>query len=301
MRRPLGLMAALAFALVLAVQPASAQVTADPEHPVFGHTLFAGSGFIATPHAFVPRSTLFATGTAMVADNLSGDTTSDLSTEARGAVGISLAGWIEVGGAMYASDAFSLFGKVQLVRQGGVFPAIALGVMNGTTANVGRFGVEDPFYDEWWKATSFYGVFTYVVGPGGRGFPSWVVISGGWGSGIFLEDNPQFAGDERSGGVFGSVAFDFRASDGAFIRVTTEWDGFDLNLAATAWLSGLELTLGVLSLDEGGALEPDPLNLDLTRTPQGIFYNQTKVFVSLTLDFRVFGSLPWIWGGDEDE
>jgi hypothetical protein len=300
MRRPLGLTAALAFALLLAVQPAWAQQTADPEHPVFGHSLFGGSGFIATPHAFVPKSTFFATGTAMVADNLSGDTTSDLSTEARGAAGISLAGWIEVGGAMYATDAFAVFGKAQVVRQSGVFPAFALGVMNGTTANVGRFGVEDLYYDEWWKATSFYGVFTYVVGPGGRNFPSWVVISAGWGSGIFLEDNPQFDGNERSGGVFGAVAFDFRAGDGAYVRVTTEWDGFDLNLAATAWLRGLELTLGVLSLDEGGALEPgDPL--DPTRTPQGIFYNQTKVFVSMTLDFRVFGFLPWIWTGDEEE
>jgi hypothetical protein len=307
MRRPLGLIAAAAIALVLASQPTWAQ-RAQPEHPVFGHSLFSGSGFIATPHAFVPKSTFFATGSAMVADNLgSADspdgTDTELSTEARAAAGISLAGWIEAGATIHNTDVFAVFGKAQVVRQSGVFPAIAVGVLNGTSANVGRFGVEDLFYDEWWKATTIYGVFSYVVGPGGRGFPSWVVISGGWGNGIFLEDNPQFAGDERSGGVFGSVAFDFRAGEGAYIRVASEWDGFDLHLGATAWLKGLEFTVGVLSIDEGEALEPlQPGEaFDATRTPQGIFYNQTKVFISMTVDFRVFGSLPWIWTSDKEE
>ncbi len=303
MRRLLGFTAAAAFTSVLALQPAWAQ-RPPPEHPVFGHMLYSGTGAIATPNAFASPSTIFATGSAIVADKAPDDP----STDARGAAGVGLAGWIEVGGTVYATDRYAAFGKLQLTHQRGVFPAIGVGVTNLTTANIGRFGVQDDFYNDVWESSSLYAVFTYVAGPGGgRGFLgtdfiSWVVISGGWGSGIYLEDNPQFSGG-GSGGVFGSVAFDFKAGDQAFIRLTTEWDGFDLNLAATAWLSGLELTLGVLSVDEGGALEPlqPGEEFDPTRTPAGIIYNQAKPFVSMTLDFRVLGKLPWIWTKEKEE
>ena len=297
MRRTLGSLAAAVFALVFALQPAWAQ-RPPPEHPVFGHTLYSTTGMIATPHAFASPTTIFGTGTAIVADRAPGDP----NTAGRLGAGIGLGGWVEAGGTMFDTDQFGLFAKAQLTHQRGIFPAIALGVVNGTTASIGRFGINDAFYDEWYRATSFYAVLTYVAGPGGRGFPSWVVISGGWGSGIFLEDNPQFEGG-GSGGAFGSVAFDFKAGEGAFIRTIAEWDGYDLNIGATAWLEGLELTFGILSIDEGDA--PDPLlpgeTFDPTRTEAGVFYNQAKWYASLTLDARVLGKLPWIWTGDEEQ
>lgn len=212
--------------------------------------------------------------------------------------------FIEVGGTLHNRKTFSGFGKIQLIRQRGIFPAIAAGVQNLSNKAIGRFGMEDGFYGDVIDRASVYGVATYVVGPGGRNFASWVVLSAGWGSGIFEKDNPAFEGDEGTSGLFGSVAFDFQAADEAFIRVVTEWDGFDLNLGVVAWLAGLQLTVGVLSADEGDAPVPqlpgDPLPFDPTRTRQGFFYNQAKAFASVTIDARVLTRLPWIWTRGED-
>jgi hypothetical protein len=58
------------------------------------------------------------------------------------------------------------------------------------------------------------------------------------------------------------------------------------------------MTLGVLSLDEGDAPELD--YTDPTTTPKGIFYNQAKAYVSMTLDARVLTRLPWIWTSGEE-
>jgi hypothetical protein len=105
------------------------------------------------------------------------------------------------------------------------------------------------------EATSIYGVVTYTVGPGRGDIPAWVMITGGWGSGLFAKKNDALDG-EGTGGLFGSITFDFQAADNAYLRVITEWDGWDLNVGLTAWLAGLELTVGVLSLDEGGSKDP---------------------------------------------
>ncbi len=261
-----------------------------------------GSGFIATPHAFVSENALFATGTVVGRDDFD---PANPYTYTRGSAGIALARFIEVGGTVHNRGSYSAFGKVQLVKQQGIFPAVAAGIWNLTNSDIGRFGMEDPFYEDVWDAASVFGVVSYVAGPGGRYFPSWVVISAGWGSGIFEKDNPQFEGEDRSGGFFGSVAFDFQAAERAFIRVVGEYDGFDLNVAAVAWLAGVELMVGVLSADEGEAPEPqlpgDPGPFDPTRTRAGHFYNQAKFFATLTLDLRALGAIPWIWGGDEED
>jgi hypothetical protein len=90
--------------------------------------------------------------------------------------GITLAKFLEIGLTAGAVDRFSLFGKMQIVRQRSGFPSIAVGVQQLTTANLGRYGIEDEFYDDWFKASSFYGVFTYVVGPGRGDILSWVTI-----------------------------------------------------------------------------------------------------------------------------
>jgi hypothetical protein len=297
MRRPLGWTAVAVLALLLALQPAWAQ-RPPPQLPVYGHTLMNGSGFIATPHAFVPKNALFFTATAIPPETPDGD--SYVATRLSG--GLALGGWIEVGGTIGYGDAITLFGKVQLVRQSGVFPAIAFGVKNLTTADIGRYGIEDPFYDDPQDASSLYGVFTYVVGPGRTSFPSFVTISGGWGTGVFMKDNPQIEGSNRTSGVFSTVSFDFQAAEDAYIRVITEWDGFDLNLGATAWLAGLELTAGILSVGKG---EAEPVQqpgepFDPTRTWTGQFYNQVKPFISLTLDLRALGAIPWVWTKDEE-
>lgn len=298
MRRRLGSTAVAAFAVFFALQPAQAQEP-PPEHPVFGHTLNYGTGLIVTPHALVPKSSLFGTLSSAVPENLPGDR----KTTASGSAGLTFARFIEAGVSIYDIDAFGAFGKIQLIKQRGIFPAMSAGVVNITNEDRGRFGIEDPFYGRIEDRISFYGVFTYVIGPGGRGFPSWVMVSAGWGSGIFLEDNPLFEGNDGTGGVIGSLAFDFQAAEEALIRTTFEWDGFDLHVAATAYLAGLELTLGVLSVDEGDRPEltdnqiaQDPVAADLLT-----FYNQAKPFASIALDVRALGKFPWIWTSDEEK
>ena len=299
MRRTFGLLAVAAFTVPFAQVPAQAQAP-PPEHPVFGHTLNYGTGLIATPHALVPQSSLFGTLSSVSPE----DVGTGRMTTGSGSAGLTFARFIEVGVSIYDIDeAYAGFGKVQLIKQRGIFPAMSAGLVNATNEARGRFGVEDPFYSQVQDRFSFYGVFSYVVGPGGRSFPSWVTVSAGWGSGIFLEDNPLFEGQDGTGGVFGSVAFDFQAAEKALIRTTMEWDGFDLHLGATAYLSGLELTLGVLSLDEGDApsVTPAQFAADPTTAELFVLYNQIKPFASIALDIRALGDFPWIWTSDEEE
>lgn len=294
MRRSLGLAATLAFTLALVGRPAGAQPP-PPEHPTFGHMLIAGTGLIGTPHAMVPKTSLFATFTAVPFDRVVGNDYTLFS----GSAGLTLGRFIEVGATLYHSDAYAAFGKVQLVQQRGIFPSIAGGVLNAGNDGRGRYGIEDDNYDDIDEAISIFGVMSYAVGPG-MGRPlSWILFSAGWGTGLFERDNPAFA-NEGSGGLFGSAAFDFRAGDRAFIRAILEYDGFDVNIAATAYLAGLELTLGILSVDEGEALTPPEIDpADPTRSGRGVFYNQAKGFVSISMDARVLGVLPWIWTTEE--
>jgi hypothetical protein len=264
-----------------------------------GHTLYFGTGFIMTPSPYVPQTSGFVTMTMIVSEDLGNPAFP--TAHSRVAGGLTLGQWIEVGAMASSTDDYAAFGKLQVIKQTGIYPAIAVGVMNATTADMGRFGLFDPVYRDVADATTIYGVASYVVGPGGRKFPSWVVLSAGWGSGVFEKSNPAFEGDDRTGGVFGAVAFDFQAADDAFIRVITEWDGFDLNMGIVAWLAGLEFSAGVLSVDEGGAEDPLPPGApaDPTRTPQGLFYNQAKPYFSVTLDFRALERLPWVWKSQE--
>lgn len=305
---PRGLAIVLACGLIAIAGPARAQTTLDtplnaPQHPVFGHTIMYGSGFIMTPHAFVAEGTsLFGSGVAMITE----DVNDDLMTLGRGAVGITLGGVLEVGAtSLDALDRWSGFAKLRLLKQSGIFPSLAVGVQNlPAVDSAGRYGLVDPFrVDNLEDAASFYGVFTYVAGPGGTNFPSWVVISGGWGSGLFLKDVPALSEDGHTGGLFGALAVDFQAAEKAFIRVMVEHDGFDTNLGLTAYLAGLEVSVGVLSVDEGSP--PVPVGpgeaADPTRQGVGFLYNQTKPFISIAMDIRALGELPWIWGGGGDD
>ncbi len=300
MRRRLGSVAAalaLALALALTAQTASAQEP-PAEHPVFGHTLLYGSGFINTPHAFVPsKTTIFGSATAVLPEDASGN----IEGHTIGTAGLALLKFLEAGVTFYDVNKFGLFGKLQVMRQQRAFPAMAVGLWNLTTESRGRFGVEDPFYAQLKDAASFYGAFTYVVGPGGQNFNTWLVFTGGWGTGLFLENNPAVDPDGRSGGVFGSVAIDIQASDDAYFRFVFEHDGFDKNVAMQVNLVGLEVSVGVLAINAGDA--PPPLApgaaADPLRQGVGVFYNQAKPFLSIAADIRALGAWPWIWGSDE--
>ncbi len=302
MRRSHAWTAAAASLLLVAAQTAQAQEP-PPEYRVFGHTLHQGSGFIVTPHAFVNPGAFFASGTLVGADDFD---PGNPETFTRAAGAIALGRVIEVGGTIHDTEVFSGFFKLQLVRQTGPFPAIAFGGMNLTNEEIGRFGFHpDPTYADFFDRAAFYGVGTYVVGPGETPWPSWVVFSAGWGSGIFEKDNPALDSDDRSGGFFGALALDFQAARNAMLRAMLEWDGYDINMGVTAWLGGLELTLGALSADEDDAPTRDNVldpQFDPERdTPQGFFYNQVKPFVAVTLDLRALGEIPWVWGSEEDE
>ncbi len=303
MRRRLGFAAYAALLSLIAIQPAWAQ-RPPPEHPVFGHTLMSGTGFISTPYAQV-KPGIFGSVVAIFPDAYVVDeaTAPASYTVLRGSAGVGLSDWIEAGVTIHG-DAVGVFGKAQVIRQSGAFPAIAGGVQNIVSDGRGRYGIEDPFYDEVENFLTVYGVATYVVGPGGRNFPSWVVISGGFGSGLFGKDNPAIEDEGGVRGVFGSVAFDFQAADETFVRVMGEWDGFDLNLGLTGYVKGLEASLGVLSVTREGD-PPDPPAAgqapDPTQTFEGSFYNQTKFYVSLAVDVASLGGFPWIFKGKDEE
>lgn len=297
MRRLLG-SAAAALALALTLQPAWAQEP-PPDHPTFGHTLMYGTGFINTPHAFAPgKTTIFGSVVAMFAD----DENQERSSLARGSVGMGLGGVLEVGATIYGTSEFGGFAKLQILRPQGPFPALAVGVQNVTQHEKGRYGVTDPFYTQVKDAASIYGTFTYVAGPGGTNFATWLVFTGGWGTGLFFEDNPAVEDDGSTGGVFGAVALDIQASEDAVFRIMMEHDGFDTNIAAMVSLAGLEVMVGVLSVDEGEA--PTPLTagepLDPTRDGVGFVYNQAKPFISVAMDIRALGAFPWIWSSGDD-
>jgi hypothetical protein len=305
MRRATGLTAIAALALVSLAQPAWAQ-RPPPELPVYGHTLMQGSGYITTPHAQVARSSLFFTGAVIAPEGYQATAGGERAsyTVTRISAGLTLARFLEIGGYFGGVDPGGpgLFGKLQIIKQTGIWPAIAVGVQNLTTFDNGRYGIEDAYYNDVQEATTLYGVFTYVAGPGRTSFPSWVTISGGWGTGLFFEDNQQIEDKTRSSGIFGAVSFDFQAAEGAYIRVMGEWDGFDLNFGALANLSGLELSVGLLSVGRGEAEEgQDPTgSFDPTRTFAGQYYNQMKPYVSLTVDLRALGAIPWIWTTEEE-
>jgi hypothetical protein len=305
MRRSLGLAAVAALALFLASQPAWAQ-RPELEHPIFGHSQMGGTGFITTPHAMVSPATLYGTVTLVVPRKVEG---AELLRwiQQNGTVGLTLGSWLELGASMNELDSYSGFAKLQVLQQTDLYPAIAFGVMNVNTTERGRYTANDYFYRgkddlrDLSKTASYYGVATYVAGPGGERFPSWVVFSGGFGYGpIFSKENPAFE-DQGSGGAFGAIALDFQVEDNAFLRFVFEYDGFDSNAAVVAWLDGLEVTAGIVAIDESDP--PDPLLpglvTDVTREHGWLFYNQAKLYISIALEGRALARLPWTWRGGE--
>lgn len=309
MRRALGLTVVGWLALALAGPPARAQ-RVEVEHPIFGHSQFSGTGFIQTPHAMVPPGTLYGTFSMVVPQSVEGQ---DLWIQHNGTVGLTVGRFIEVGGSMNNWDSYSAFAKLQVLRQTGIYPALAFGVTSVNTTERGRYTLSDWFYvgdspaEELLETASFYGVATYVAGPGRATSPSWVVFSAGYGFGpIFSKDNPVFA-DQGSGGFFGAVAFDFKVGDRAFLRVVGEYDGFDANGGMVVWLDGLEVTLGIVAIDETdppetpppGPVDPRP-NFELVRQHAWYFYNQAKLFFTVALEARALGHLPFIWNPQEE-
>jgi hypothetical protein len=303
MRRSLGLAAVAALALFFASQPAWAQ-RPELEHPIFGHSQMGGTGFITTPHAMVSPATLYGTVTLVVPQEVEGE---DIWIQHNGTVGLSLGSFLEVGGSMNGLESYSGFAKLQVLQQTDLYPAIAFGVMNVNTTERARYTVSDWFYTkndrfkDLFETASYYGVVTYVAGPGGERFPSWVIFSAGFGYGpVFSKENPLFE-DQGSGGAFGAIALDFQVDDRAFLRFVFEYDGFDSNAAVVAWLDGLEVTAGIVAIDESDP--PDPLLpgqiIDCTTQNSWLFYNQAKFYISIALEGRALAQLPWTWRGGE--
>jgi hypothetical protein len=295
MRRSLGSAAVAALALFFASQPAWAQ-RPEFDHPIFGHSQMGGTGFITTPHAMVSPATLYGTFTLVVPQEVEGE---DVWLQHNGTVGLTLGSFLEVGGSMNGLDSYSGFAKVQVLQQTDMYPAIAFGVMNVNTTERARYTVSDWFYTrndrfkDLFETASYYGVATYVAGPGGEKFPSWVIFSGGFGYGPIE--------DQGSGGAFGAIALDFQAAEDAFLRFVFEYDGFDANAAVVAWLNGLEVTVGIVAIDESDP--PEPLLpgqlIDVTTQNSWLFYNQAKLYISIALEGRAVAQLPWTWGGGE--
>ncbi len=297
MRRRMGFAAcAVLIALIWTTAPAEAQ-RPEPEHGVIGHTMMAGTGFIATPYAQV-RPGLFGTAVAIFPSDF--QPRSDLAPESytvlRASVGLGLSDWIEAGVTIHGT-AVGAFGKVQVIRQQGFFPGIAGGVQNLVSDGRGRFGIEDPFYDNLKDAATIYGVATYIIGPGGTKIPSWVILSAGFGTGLFSEDNPAIEEDIDLRGVFAAAAFDFMLEEDVFLRFMFEYDGFDINIGAMGWVKGLEVSAGVLSANRNDPPDPpDPLQVvSPTQSFQGSFYNQLKPYVMIGIDIGSIGGFPWIF------
>lgn len=278
-RKPLALALGLGC-VVAAAGPAAAQVT--HERPFFGRSLLYGSGAIVTPTATVPSAKLSIAGTANAyfVETAGGGT----AVNEGGSVTLGLLGVIEGGLSVYSPDDAALYGKLMLVHGTKDYPAVAVGVLNVTDREVGRFGNPDPLYDDIVERWVGYVVGTYRVEPSEDDRPIWLEFSAGWGSGFFVEDNPAYTGDLATSGVFGSLALEFKIGRDHFLRFMVEHDAWNVNAGAMLMIGGAELSAGVLALD--GSTDPQEAGADV---------NQARPYVALTLDLSVLRRWPLIW------
>lgn len=278
-RKPLALALGILCGAVGA-GPAEAQV--KQERPSFGRSLLYGTGMIVTPTAAVPPSKLNLSGTASAyfAEQAGGGTT----VNEAGAVTIGLFGLIEGGISVYSPEDGAAFGKLMIVHGNPDFPALAVGVLNLTNRQVGRFGNRDVLYDEALDRIVGYAVATHTVAPSEDDRPIWLEFTAGWGSGFFTKDNPAFTGELSTSGVFGSVALDFKIGRDHFLRFMLEHDAWNVNVGALLMVGGAELSAGVLALD--GATDP---------AKAGRQENLLRPYVALTLDASVLRRWPLIW------
>lgn len=269
--------------VVVAAGPAGAQ--ARHERPFYGRSLLYGSGMIVTPTATVPSARLSIAGTASAyfADDVTGGTGTNVNEA--GSVTIGFFGVIEGGLSVYSPDDAALYGRLMLVHGTPDFPALAVGVLNVTGKDAGRYGNIDPLYNEITDRVVGYVVGTYTVEPSEDDRPIWLEFSAGWGSGFFTKDNPAFTSDINTSGVFGSLAVDFKIGRDHFLRFMIEHDAWDVNAGAMLMVGGAELSAGVLALS----------GVTQTEEAGGREENLVRPYVALTLDASVIRRWPLIW------
>lgn len=269
--------------VVVAAGAAGAQAKHD--RPFYGRSLLYGSGMILTPTATVPRATMSIAGTASA--SFADDVTDGIGTNVNeaGSVTLGLFGLIEGGLSVYSPDDAALYGKLMIVHGTEDFPSLAVGVLNVTGKDAGRYGNVDPFYDDLVDRVVGYVVATYTVEPAEEERPIWLEFSAGWGSGFFTKDNPAFTSDLHSSGVFGSLAVDFKIGRDHFLRFMIEHDAWDVNAGAMLMIGGAELSAGLLAL--GGTTHVEEAG--------GREENMVRPFVALTLDASAIRRWPLIW------
>lgn len=271
----LGIVCAAVGGGVVTPRPAPAQIT--PERPYFGRTILWGSGMIVTPTAAVPpgKVNVSATGGTYFTPDGGG-------TNPAGVVTLGILGVFEGGVSIYSDEDAAGFAKLQIIRGNPRFPSLAVGVLNLTGRDLGRFGNEDPFYDEFKNRTVGYGVFTYTVEPGEESKPIWLEVSAGWGSGFLSEANPAFDTELWGKGAFASFAFDFKVGRDHFVRLMAEYDSWNVNVGAMVMAGGVEVSGGVLAVD--GRHEEEARQEERIRG-----------YLAVTIDWTAGKRWPLIW------
>ncbi len=272
---------ALALALgmlcvVAGAPPAWSQV--KHERPFYGRTFLWGSGMITTPTAAMPPGKVTFAGSA------GGIFLEGVGTDMKSVATVSILGLIEGGVSIYSKEDAALFGKLRVVHGSSDFPALAVGVLNVTGKEIGRFGNVDPFYDDLVDRAVGYAVATYTVEPGEDDRPIWLEFSVGWGSGFLSEDNPAFDHEMFGKGVFGSLALDFKLGRDHFLRTMLEYDSWNVNAGAMLMIGGVEVSGGVLALDGETDLEKAVRH-----------ENQLRGYLAVTVDASFFRRWPLIW------
>ena len=252
------------------------------QRPYFpGYTEVYGSGMIATPHSFIATGDqdLFVTIGASF-PQIGGSRTANEG----GSAIFSWRGRAEIGVAAYSTKDFGVPAKVQIVAPGPAGLSLSAGFLNmiPTSDNIGRHGDQTSpnLYDNYLKRSSPYAVASFARRAPGA--PVGFLFSLGWGYGTFYVENPEYSTKGYSYGIFGAAALDAVASPGVVFRLALEHDGWDTNAAGTLLLHGVEVTLGVLAIDEGGAeANSTPANQMRFFARVGAGLNQSKSWLGL--------------------
>ena len=252
------------------------------QRPYFpGYTELYGSGMITTPHSFIPtgEQDLFVIIGASF-PQIGGSRTANEG----GSAVFSWRGRAEIGVAAYSTKDFGVPAKVQVIAPGPSGLSLSAGFLNliPTSDDIGRQGdlTSPNVYDNYLKRSTPYAVGSFARRA--LNSPVGFVFSLGWGYGTFYVENPEYSTKGYSYGIFGAAALDAVASPGVVFRLTLEHDGWDTNAAGTLLLHSVEVTLGVLAIDEGGA-EPNSSALNQMRffARVGAGLNQSKAWLGL--------------------
>jgi hypothetical protein len=236
-----GLSEAVPVRLVLSKRPAFS-----------GYTDLYGSGAVMTPHAFISPGEIDVAGVLGAAlPQISGKREVDEG----GSLVASWRGRAELGFTAYSTKDFGVPVKVQVLPPGPRGLAIAIGALNlvPVSDSIGRHGSKGgaEYYENYIDRASPYAVVSFAHRTSTS--PIGVMFSLGWGAGMFLEKNPVYSDKGYTSGFFGSAALDAQAAPGVIFRLMLDHDGWDTNVAGTVFLYGVEVTAGLLAIDEGGA------------------------------------------------